>query len=65
VPVPPEFVLPGVVVPGVEDPDAPDVPVPVPGVLLSPEAEPSPPLDVAIPPPKMLDFAYNCSILGS
>ena len=56
-PVPPEFVLPGVVVPGVEDPDAPDVPVPVPGVLLSPEAEPSPPLDVAMPPPKMLVFA--------
>ncbi len=32
------------------------VPLPAPGVLLEPEAEPKPPLEVAIPPPKMLDL---------
>ena len=56
--VPAEPVVPG---PGVEDPKMgdpePEELLPVPGVLLNPEADPSPPLELAIPPPKMLDFA--------
>ena len=58
--VPPLFV-PFVVDPEFEDPklDDPNAELFVddPGVLFSPEADPSPPLELAIPPPKMLDFA--------
>jgi len=53
--VPPE-VAPPVPGPVVEDP-GPEPFAPVPGVLLNPDADPNPPLEVAIPPPKMLDFA--------